>query len=106
MFLGPTARGAVRGRELRHAAEGSRAARASADVPPRRRCELAKNKLNGVLLRDGASPAIEGSRLVNNGAYGASLIDCRGSLAAGNEIRGNGKGGVSGECDDGDDAEV
>jgi len=82
VFLGPTARGAVRG------------------------CELAKNKLNGVLLRDGASPAIEGSRLVNNGAYGASLIDCRGSLAAGNEIRGNGKGGVSGECDDGDDAEV
>ena len=75
-------------------------------MPPRRRCELAKNKLNGGLLRDGASPAIEGSRIVNNGAYGASLIDCRGSLAAGNEIRGNGKGGVSGECDDGDDAAV
>ena len=107
MFLGPTARGAVRGRELRHAAGGrAEGPRASADVPPRRRCKLAKNKLNGVLLRDGASPAIEGSRLVNNGAYGASLIDCRGSLAAGNEIRGNGKGGVSGECDDGDDAAV
>lgn len=74
-FLGPTARGAVLD------------------------CTIEKAKLNGVLLRDGASPTLRGNRLRSNGQFGAALFDCRGTLED-NEASGNGKGSVSGECDD------
>lgn len=62
-------------------------------------CTVEQCKLNGVLLRDGASPTLEGNRLRANGQYGAALIDCRGRYLKGNDAAGNGKGAVSGECD-------
>ena len=42
-----------------------------------RDCLIENNKLNGLLLRDGASPVVEASRFVGNGQFGAALIDCR-----------------------------
>ena len=63
-------------------------------------CTLEKNKLNGALLRDGSAPTLEANRLANNGQYGAALIDCRGVYRPTNEAVSNGKGSVSGECDD------
>ena len=57
-----------------------------------------KCKLNGILLRDGASPLLRSNRLAGNAQYGIALFDCRGVLE-GNDLSGNGKGGVSGECD-------
>ena len=77
-FVGPTARGAVR------------------------RCVIENCKLNGVLLREGASPTLEANRLLGNGQYGAALLDCRGRYLESNQASGNGKGAVSGECDEGD----
>ena len=62
-------------------------------------CLVEKCKLNGVLLRDGASPTLKSNRLSGNGQYGVSLFDCRGSFEPSNEARGNGKGSISGECD-------
>jgi len=62
-------------------------------------CTVEKCKLNGVLLRDGASPVLEGNRLRANGQYGAALIDCRGRYLTSNDAGGNGKGAVSGGCD-------
>ena len=38
--------------------------------------------------------------LKGNGQYGAALIDCRGVLLDDNEVVRNGKGAVSGACDD------
>lgn len=82
LFLGTTARGAMRG------------------------CVLEKNQLNGLLLRDGASPLIASNKFVSNGQFGAALIDCNGRLdVLDNEFKGNSKGTVKGECDD-DDSEV
>ena len=68
-----------------------------------RDCLIENNKLNGLLLRDGASPVVEASRFVGNGQFGAALIDCRGRLREDNTFKGNAKGAVSGECDDDDD---
>ena len=59
--------------------------------------------MNGVLLRDGASPTFSNNLLKGNGQYGAALIDCRGRgvlLDDNNEVVRNGKGAVSGQCDD------
>ena len=64
------------------------------------RCVVGDCKLNGVLLRDGASPTLKNNLLKGNGQYGAALIDCRGVLLDDNEVVRNGKGAVSGECDD------
>ena len=58
-----------------------------------------KNKLNGLLLRDGASPSIANNTLRSNGRYGAELFDCRATLGP-NYVAQNGKGSVKGECDD------
>ena len=69
-------------------------------------CLVESCKLNGVLLRDGASPTLSGNLIKGNGQYGASLIDCRGVLFPydvlldSNEVVGNGKGAVSGSCDE------
>jgi len=65
-----------------------------------KRCVVENCKLNGLLLRDGASPTISDNLLKGNGQYGAALIDCRGVLLGDNEVVGNGKGAVKGECDD------
>ena len=64
------------------------------------RCIVENCKLNGVLLRDGSSPTLSNNLLKGNGQYGASLIDCRGQFLGDNEVIKNGKGAVSGECDD------
>ena len=63
-------------------------------------CKVEKCKLNGLLLRDGASPTLSKNLLTGNGQYGAALIDCRGVFEDSNEMKGNAKGAVSGECDD------
>ena len=78
-FLGRTARGAIR------------------------RCSIESNKLNGVLLRDSAAPILEANKLNGNQLYGAAFIDCRGRYLEGNVAKGNGKGAVSGECDEDDE---
>jgi parallel beta-helix repeat protein len=78
-FVGPTARGAVR------------------------RCVVEGCQQNGVLLRDGASPTLDANRLASNGQFGAALLDCRGRYLDSNQASRNGKGAVSGECDDVDD---
>ena len=72
-YLGPSARGAVKGSSIETC------------------------KLNGVLVRDGASPTLD--RLNANLRYGAELIDARCTFRADNEVKGNGKGAVGGECD-------
>ena len=64
------------------------------------RCIVEKCKLNGLLLRDGASPTLSDNLLKENGQYGAALIDCRGILLDDNEVVKNGKGAVSGYCDE------
>jgi parallel beta-helix repeat protein len=64
------------------------------------RCIVEKCKLNGLLLRDGASPTLSDNLLKGNGQYGAALIDCRGVLLDNNEVVRNGKGAVNGECDE------
>ena len=74
LFVGPTARGEVSG------------------------CVVEKNKLNGVFLRDGAAPRVDGNRIERNGQYGLALFDCAGSVGD-NAIAANGRGAVSGECD-------
>ena len=63
------------------------------------RCIVENCKLNGLLLRDGASPTLSDNLLKGNGQYGASLIDCSGVLLDNNEVVRNGKGAVSGTCD-------
>lgn len=63
------------------------------------RCIVENCKLNGLLLRDGASPTLSDNLLKGNGQYGAALIDCRGVLLDDNEVVRNGKGAVSGQCD-------
>ena len=75
-YLGPSARGTVRG------------------------CSIETCKLNGVLVRDGAAPTLEANRFNANLRYGAELIDARCTFRADNEAKGNGKGAVGGECDD------
>ena len=65
-----------------------------------KRCIVEKCKLNGLLLRDGASPTLSDNLLKGNGQYGAALIDCRGVLLNDNEVVRNGKGAVSGKCDE------
>jgi len=80
IYVGPTARGAVRGSVVE------------------------KCKLNGVLLRDGAAPTLSQNRLSSNGQYGAALFDCRGVLEPDNIVSGNGKGAISGACDADDGA--
>jgi len=64
------------------------------------RCIVERCKLNGLLLRDGASPTLTNNLLKGNAQYGAALIDCRGLLMDDNEVVRNGKGAVSGQCDD------
>ena len=64
------------------------------------RCVLQNNKLNGLLVRDGASPTIKDNLLKGNGQYGAALIDCRGAMLDDNDVLRNGKGAVSGKCDE------
>ena len=64
------------------------------------RCIVETCKLNGLLLRDGASPTLSNNLLKGNGQYGAALIDCGGVLLDDNELVRNGKGAVSGECDE------
>ena len=63
------------------------------------RCIVENCKLNGILLRDAASPTLANNLLKGNGQYGAALIDCRGVLLDDNELVRNGKGAVNGECD-------
>jgi len=75
LYLGPSSRGNLRG------------------------CVLEKNKLNGVLLRDGAAPTLADNQLRANGQFGAALVDCRGAYLPSNQASANGKGAVSGECD-------
>ena len=65
------------------------------------RCVVENCKLNGLLLRDGASPVLSNTLLKGNGQYGAALIDCRAQYLA-NDEKGNAKGAVKGECDDDD----
>ena len=74
-FLGERTRGVVRG------------------------CTVAKCKLNGALVRDGAAPQLDANVFEANGLFGVSQIDCAGGLGEGNTFRGNGKGAVFGECD-------
>ena len=74
-FLGERTRGVVRG------------------------CTVAKCKLNGALVRDGAAPQLDANVFEANGLFGVSQIDCAGALGEGNTFRGNGKGAVFGECD-------
>ena len=64
------------------------------------RCVVENCKLNGLFLRDGASPTITDNLLKGNAQYGAALIDCRGVLVNDNELVRNGKGAVNGECDE------
>ena len=75
LFVGEGTRGAVRG------------------------CTLARCKLHGVLVRDGAAPLLADSTFDSNGLFGVAQIDCAGQLAESNVFRGNAKGRVSGECD-------
>lgn len=79
LFLGPTARGAMRD------------------------CLVERNKLNGVLLRDGAYPTLERNQWVANGQFGLKLVNCRSRQYDANVASKNGKGSVDGECDDFDE---
>ena len=65
----------------------------------KRGCTVAKCKLNGALVRDGAAPQLDANVFEANGLFGVSQIDCAGALGEGNTFRGNGKGAVFGECD-------
>ena len=76
VFVGPTARGAMRD------------------------CLVEKSKLNGVLVRDGAYPTLEGNQWVANGQYGLQLVDCRSRQYEKNAASKNGKGAVGGECEE------
>ena len=60
----------------------------------------ANSKKNGDIASDGSSPSLSNNLLKGNGQYGASLIDCRGQFLGDNEVIKNGKGAVSGECDE------
>ena len=65
-----------------------------------RGCTLSKCKLNGLLVRDGAAPAVSSNVFDSNGLFGAQLVDCGGTLdGSSNTFRGNGKGAIKGECD-------
>jgi len=76
LFVGPTARGAMRD------------------------CLVERSKLNGVLVRDGAYPSLERNQWVANGQFGLKLINCRSRQYDANVASKNGKGSVDGECDD------
>lgn len=65
------------------------------------RCIVENCKLDGLLLRDGASPTLANNLLKGNGRYGAEFIDCRGVVLDDNEVVRNGKGAVSGVCEAG-----
>ena len=67
---------------------------------PVERCVVQQNKLNGLLLRDSASPTLSDNLLKANGQYGVALVDCGGVLKDDNEFVRNGKGAVSGQCDE------
>lgn len=76
LFVGPTARGAMRD------------------------CLVERSKLNGVLVRDGAYPTLERNQWVANGQFGLKLVNCRSRQYDANVASKNGKGSVDGECDD------
>ena len=96
LYLGPSSRGHLRGCVL----EKYRQTHAWACMGMcAHRCVLEKNKLNGVLLRDGAAPTLADNQLRANGQFGAALVDCRGAYLPSNQASANGKGAVSGECD-------
>ena len=65
-----------------------------------RDCLVEKSKLNGVLVRDGAYPTLEGNQWIANGQYGLQLVDCRSRQYEKNAASKNGKGGVGGECEE------
>ena len=65
-----------------------------------KRSVVEKCNLNGILLRDGASPTLSDNLIQGNGQYGAALVDCRGVLLNDNEVVRNRKGAVNGECDE------
>ncbi len=57
-------------------------------------CTLLDNKLSGLLVRGGATPAVSHCQLSGNGEWGLLLVDAGGSYAA-NQITGNAKGSVA-----------
>lgn len=57
-------------------------------------CTLSRNTLSGLLVRDGASPAVGGCTLSGNGEWGLLLQDAGGSYL-GCEIVANARGSVA-----------
>lgn len=69
---------------------GQEGSRASAVVE---NCDLQRNKGHGILIRDGATPAITDSFIFRNGGYGMMLQDCGGSYSR-NIVKENFEGSV------------
>lgn len=59
-----------------------------------RGCALTRNALSGLLVRDGAAPAVADCTLTGNGEWGLSLLDAAGSYE-GCEIGANARGSVA-----------
>lgn len=57
-------------------------------------CSLVGNRLNGLLVRDGAQPAVVECTLSSNGEWGLRLQDAGGSYL-GNTIAANARGSVA-----------
>lgn len=57
-------------------------------------CAISGNRLSGLLVRDGASPAVQRCTLAGNGEWGLRLLDAGGRYE-GNEIAANAKGSVA-----------
>eukprot|EP00747_Dinoflagellata_sp_TGD_P189370 gnl/TRDRNA2_/TRDRNA2_49635_c0_seq1.p1 gnl/TRDRNA2_/TRDRNA2_49635_c0~~gnl/TRDRNA2_/TRDRNA2_49635_c0_seq1.p1 ORF type:complete len:395 (-),score=65.09 gnl/TRDRNA2_/TRDRNA2_49635_c0_seq1:25-1209(-) len=56
-------------------------------------CRIDRNRLDGVLVRDGASPVLRRNEVVDNGGYGMTLSDCAASLER-NTLKANKKGSL------------
>jgi parallel beta-helix repeat protein len=65
-----------------------------AGTPTISNCSMESNKQHGVLVRDGAAPAVIGNRIRGNGGYGLALQGCGGEYSE-NEIKENKKGQVA-----------
>jgi len=57
-----------------------------------RNCAIERNKLHGIVVRDGAAPIVKGNADRSNGGYGLALTDCGGSYE--NNVIVNNKQGV------------
>jgi hypothetical protein len=59
-------------------------------------CSITSNKLNGVLVKDGANLTVSASDISANGGYGVQLSDCTATLQQ-NSVARNRQGSVAAE---------